>query len=189
MNMFRLSPRSCVLVLATGFIWLTLMSVRHITEYRGSGASAGAYFVRDPYCMIDPTCVSPLYKAGAPIETTHWEGSRWFGDGYDRLLVEPNGLYYLSPVNYAAFLALLAVGGAGAGFIRRAGARRNAVAALLTWTSVSIITWFGITASLSSPNQDATVWLAALFTWCMTAGLLLGAVKVGRASQRRYQRH
>lgn len=66
--------------------------------------TAAKIMQQDPYCLFDPTCVSPGLKSNTNPDgsTRHWEGFRVVGDP---LLVYGNPITMLALPNYVVFAA------------------------------------------------------------------------------------
>jgi hypothetical protein len=94
----------------------------------------------DPLCIVDPTCVSPLYKV-ANSNAQNWSGLAYWRLGWEREY--PQAAKALALPNYVIFM-LLAV--AATSFVvhrlthRRL--RRYALLGVFVWVTASAISWF-----------------------------------------------
>ena len=122
-------------------LWLAFVLVQgKLTDpcMEGSCHSFAAYERHDPFCIIDPTCVSPFYRDTLPT-IPHWEGVIVF----DGLSGWGNGRHVLALPNYIAFILV------GAGlviavvrYIRRPSVRRLALFAIYAWCTYTVMGWF-----------------------------------------------
>lgn len=122
----------------------------------------------DPFCIIDPVCVSPFYRSGYDgIES--WTGvNGWSLPGGqmpapgDRVLAIPN---------YIAYMLVIIVGILAARkYVSSLDKRRLLILALFTWTTMSEVYWF-IAASNINGGLTMTISLEAMVT--ITASLLM----------------
>jgi len=68
--------------------------------YAPSTCTAATVMRHDPYCVVDPTCVSWI---GRDARTLYWHGLAMVGDP---LLVGANPIALLSPSNYGLFVLI-----------------------------------------------------------------------------------
>jgi hypothetical protein len=109
---------------------------------------------RDPYCIVDPTCVSPLTMSDAASNSTappQWHG---LAVARDPLLISGNPVRMLALTNYAFFTALVAglLWGINAR-IRGRNLRRRLVLATATFCGLEIARWSGMTAVVASEAE------------------------------------
>jgi hypothetical protein len=93
---------------------------------------------RDPYCVVDPTCVSPFYQRSRDDLFPHWQGeatSLWdpsLGghEGYESIAVVNFGLFVLAVIVMVALLRFV-----------RTDVRFIAMLALLVWCLLEWARW------------------------------------------------
>jgi len=98
------------------------------------------YYRHDPYCIIDPACVSPLYKPYAS-GAQDWTGvSGWrLGEGQ----LPPPATRALALPNFAAFLAFMAAIRAVITFrVRSAVLARMLLFGVGTWIFLEVGRWY-----------------------------------------------
>jgi hypothetical protein len=176
----RLEIRECVVaasVVCVAWLGYWLLGSALLDQCRSSCSNATQYFERDPFCLIDPTCVSPLYRPYDPTPQ-HWVGSE-----ASRLSAgqEPStGWQSFAITNYVLFLLLM--GGAitvAQRRLRNPHARKTAVAAILMWCALEAMSWSLaiVSASRSSDRGLMTGAFAVLLT---TMSLLYAVARVTR---------
>jgi hypothetical protein len=147
----------------------------HPTTSVADPAPLWKFYLADPYCIIDATCVSSFYVPEQASYKNHWQGLAWLGDDYDRSFLQPNGLYYLAVPNYVAFLCLLF----GCALLvmrsRRAGVRRFGIAFLIAWASCDAISTVGYAASLTTTPRDAALGIMLLLLALSIASIAAAA--------------
>src|SRR5215471_10781441 len=118
------------------------------------------YSIHDPFCVFDPTCVSPFYNpTWSGGMAPHWDGLRWLNDP---LLIWGNPLTMLAPPNYMAFMAVASLAIAAAVRWAKAGYQRGLLlTTVFTWCTFEIIGWF-LTAAALVPGHNAAWVFGAL---------------------------
>lgn len=171
-----------LVIAATFVLWVGLVVARGVLRLpdTSSPAAPAAYFIRDPYCIVDPTCVSPFFSPSkASTSDTHWQGFGWMPADYDTAQINSSGLEYLSPINYLAFWLLMVLLSLGTRAIRNARRRSGAEVALFTWACLNVIPWFGAANPLGPMEGYGWVCYAAgALTLAMTEGSMLAAMRV-----------
>jgi hypothetical protein len=111
--------------------------------------SFSEYVKNDQFCALDPTCVSPFYKAGIPGV------QNWVDLQSARLPAgqqSPDGVHALAIPNYVLFMIVLAIIiGLVVKHVRRMRTRKLILTALFTWLSIEITFWF-VFAAISDRN-------------------------------------
>lgn len=122
----------------------------------------------DPFCIIDPVCVSPFYRSGYD-GVENWTGvNGWSLPGGqmpapgDRVLAIPNYVAYML-VSIVSILVTRK-------YVSSRQKRRLIILALFTWTIVSEAYWF-IAASNINGGLTMPILLEAMVT--ITASLLI----------------
>jgi hypothetical protein len=129
----------------------------------------------DPFCVIDPVCVSPFYRSRYD-GVEDWTGvNGWSLPGGqmpapgDRVLAIPN---------YIAYMLVVFVGVVGARkYVSSPQKRRLIILAFFAWTITSEVYWF-IAASNINGGLTMTIFLEAVVT-ITTSLLMLAAVAHG----------
>jgi hypothetical protein len=91
--------------------WLGVMELRGMqtSSCSNSCQTFTSYVRHDPYCVIDPACISPFYnpdwarKGTTPQFMPHWQGLAWLGEAG----TYGTGLHMLAIPNYIGFMLLL----------------------------------------------------------------------------------
>lgn len=159
-------------IIATVAIWFGVMQLRSIPDGWAGPCDATHSFasceLHDPYCIVDPVCMSPFYKptwtnADADLQSMpHWQGLVWLGESG----TYGTGLRMLAIPNYLIFMVLLC---AMVLFVQRRVSRPQLrhvlLAAVTAWLTLEILRWF---ATIS--NDDPTV---PFFNWELLGVLIL----------------
>ncbi len=141
----------------TAIIWMGFQVARRNAQAPCDMSSRCTVFLdylgRDPYCVVDPTCVSPFYNPDWESGAPHWQGFAWLDD---RLLSDGNGFDMLAPFNYILFMllaqALTVI------FVRRGGKYRAvAMLAILLWCLLEIVRWLVLVVDLEGLNSMITI--------------------------------
>jgi hypothetical protein len=104
----------------------------------------------DPYCIIDPACISPFYSSTwdqvgtDPQFMPHWQGLEWLGEAG----TYGTGLHMLAIPNYMLFMLSLCVIVLIIKRVARPSLRRFLLAAVTTWCIVEYCD--GLPLSLAS---------------------------------------
>jgi hypothetical protein len=166
-------PYLMALVL-TGCVWLGFFSLQdHMLapcDEVGRCTSFIDYSLHDPFCILDPTCVSPLYNPSWSGYAPHWQGLRWVTDP---LLVSGSGLTMLAIPNYLLFMLLATAAVVLVQRIHAPRYRRLALAVIFTWCALEVAGWSRTIVSLDPGQPIASFGTAAL--------LLLSASWLGAA--------
>lgn len=143
-----------------------------LAQCGGDCVTFGDYVSHDPLCAVDPTCISPFYKASEP-GVQDWVGL----DGWRLELGQFSapGSKALAPPNYLLFM--VATTSTMFYLVRRR--RRRSQAVLLIWCAFEVITWFGA-AALSDPTLDPVVVLEACMTLLVSLSWLAGVVHLAQ---------
>lgn len=96
------------------------------------------YAARDPYCIANPACVSPLYKPGWK-QVPSGQGLQWLPD---KTAAYGRGLRMLSPTNYVIFMLLLALAATlTARYIRRSKTYLFVSVGVVAWCLFESVGW------------------------------------------------
>ncbi len=103
--------------------------------------SIEAIYSRDPYCVVDPTCVSPYFSTtrhGAP-DVPDWQGMNTI---FDAMLVDYNPIRMLAPPNYLLFVGLcIAALYSASRCIRDRVRAQQVIAAIATFCALEFLRW------------------------------------------------
>jgi hypothetical protein len=142
------------------------------------------YSLHDPFCLIDPTCVSPFYNpAWSGGVAPHWQGLQWVTDP---LLISGNAVTMLAVPNYIVFMALASLLIViVARHVNAGRAQKEALTIVLAWSTLEIGSWFFRAAALD-PGQGASFVLTSSVLLLASMFLLGSAVNVSlRLAKRR----
>jgi hypothetical protein len=115
-------------------------------------ASFSEYEREDPVCIVDPSCVSLLYRYDGSGER-RWMGTHWWSLAEEQ--EAPPSWQALAPLNYLFFL-LLTVSLAVAASRRLAGhGQRLVLTALTAWSATAVCAW--IVAAAEQPSRGIVV--------------------------------
>jgi hypothetical protein len=154
-----------VVVLTVVIDWGLLNLRAALTASCPHGRQTFSTYVRcDPYCIVDPACMSPLYKPTwtDPRFAPHWQGLAWLGES----AAHGSGLRMLAIPNYLFFMLLLCA--TAVGIVWRVSwprLRRLFLTALTTWLILEVLRWLAIIS-----NYDLTV---PFFSWYLVFILTL----------------
>lgn len=155
-------------VVAALVVWVAgwMIQLPLLSACDGDCTTFGDYVGRDPFCAIDPTCISPLYNPQA-IGVQNWVGL----DGWRLELgqLPAPGDKALAPPNYALFMVI--VTGAVMYVVRHR--RRGVLAVLFVWCALQVTSWFVI-AALSDSTLNPVVVLEACLTLMVSLSWLAG---------------
>ena len=154
-----------VVVLLTSLIWLGSFYLRNhmLAPCANTGQCTTFldYSTHDPFCIFDPTCVSPLYNPARDSGyAVRWQGIRWVADP---LLISGSGLQMLAIPNCIAFFLL-----ATAAILKvtrqthSRGSRSLSLTAILTWCILEVTGWVVAIAALDPMEQLITPGAIAL---------------------------
>jgi hypothetical protein len=183
-----------VVAALTVLLWSGGIAIQtRLLDRCNTSCSSFADFERaDPLCIIDPTCVSPLYKPDKAAAQS-WTGLAYWRSGEHQ--GHPPVWKALALPNYAVFMAvMLALAVAVVHFGARVRARVLAVLAIFTWCLLSVTSWFIPSMNPDWPHVSYDTgspsgWLA-LAVLVFTLGLLVGAtVLTQRSLKTRARRH
>jgi hypothetical protein len=144
-----------IAVLFVGILWsaFTLSRyARHPYVLPGSEATSGQVRAKDPYCALDPTCVSIFDKdvLNEPVDANgqirHWQGMSLVADPQ---LVYINPLRLLALPNYFLFTTTCGVL-VGCAYLIRRSWRMPVIIAVSSWYSLELIRWAYSALKLSS---------------------------------------
>jgi hypothetical protein len=134
----------------------------------------GSYVQHDPYCAVDPVCVSPFYdpswvrRGVEPQNMPHWRGLAWLGESG----TYGTGLRMLSIPNYVGFMVLICgLATLVIWKVRRRLVRGVLLTALLAWLVVEVLRWFAVisdldpTVSWLNGELVATLAISMGFVW------------------------
>lgn len=177
-----------VTVLLTIGLWAGFMTARHSgglkTTYCGVDAlSAGpdctpSYLIRrDPYCIVDPVCVSPSFDESAYL---YGQGIAIVGDpamvtSPIRMLAIPNLCFFLTAFSAIAWLTLL--------IPAKTQACRLIVTAILAWYTLEVCRWFEALWRFSSLAGGGNFLLQPL-NYCIFLLLLMPCLVVYWSARR-----
>jgi hypothetical protein len=116
--------------------------------------SFGAYEAHDPFCIVDPTCVSPFYRQAT--EATHyWQGPL----ALNSALMYGKGFRELALPNYAAFLVLgMSLAGWSQSLLRRHRTLRTlAIVSICSWSVFEIAGWSAVISSIDPMTRGSTL--------------------------------
>lgn len=137
------------------------------------------YSMHDPFCILEPTCVSPFYNPSWSGGAPHWQGLRWIDDS---LLISGSGLTMLAIPNLILF-ALLATAAIVVATLRvDAGRRRNlAITAISTWCILEVAGWIATVGSLDPEQHTFTLGTAMLLliaaSWLGCSAYIAGRIQ------------
>jgi hypothetical protein len=150
-----------IVVLATALFWAALFYIRLpiikqcvvAESMSDSDCTPFQILSHDPYCIIDPVCVSPFYRASADEMVPRWQGT--VTNLLDPSLGGHGGYQAFALVNFALF-TLLTVGVAyllkiGQGKHFRWLAFGLCVWVFLEWTRWAFVTWM-MTGDFTNEN-------------------------------------
>lgn len=153
-------------VIATTLIWFGVMDFRatQYADWTGPCQNANRTLSQcarhDPYCVVDPACMSPFYKPTytrrgiTPQFMPHWQGLYWLGEAG----TYGTGPNMLAIPNYALFMLLLCITVVVVEWrTSRPGIRRILVTGVTTWLVLEVLRWFTVISSV-----DPTV---PFFNW------------------------
>jgi hypothetical protein len=178
------TPATVVLtvIMVLGFWRLDKVLVASCDMTCGSFAE---YERRDPLCVVDPTCVSPLYNP-ARGGVQRWDGAEWYSLPLEQEL--PSRAQVFAPPNCLALMAFLVTLVFG---VERLGAsmrwRRTFYVCVVSAVVVQVSLWFDyiddLRISAIQPTHDlALIWEACTVVW-ISGIAVLAASKGGRASR------
>jgi hypothetical protein len=129
----------------------------------------------DPFCIIDPVCVSPFYRSTYD-GVENWTGvNGWSLPGGQ---MPASGDRVLAIPNYIAYMLVMIAGIFGARkYVPSFHKRRLVILALFTWTTTSEVYWFIAAANING-GFTAPIFLEAVVTITVSL-LILGAVARG----------
>ena len=108
------------------------------------------YESREPFCIIDPACVSPFYKPSA-IGIQNWAGSESWNLGMGQYPAPSTST--LAVPNYVLFLLLaIAVVTLIERRVNQRKRRKLALTAVFVWCTFEVISWFVVAGSGSTLN-------------------------------------
>lgn len=170
--------------LATVIVWVAFTSLRGVVADHQPSLSPASYYARDPYCLVDPTCVSPLYRPpGVAVngDYAHWEGLWWINP-LDPLLTAPSSLYLFALPNYVFFVLLMsAISYLAARYIRNHFYYRLLLTALVTWCVTEAAAW-SLTLGAADPQLgNIALFAFGVVTLAVTIQATRGASQWGRS--------
>lgn len=176
-----------LVVVATALLWWGLLSLRFSgAASTGTNESFSTYVWHDPYCIVDPACMSPFHKStdGLPIDDLsaipHWQGFEWLGQqgalgiGLEALAI-PNLVLFV--VVLAALILLLEWR------IHKRRLERLLFVAIVSWLVLEVFRWFA-DISYSDPSVSLVNW-ESVSVLVVAVGILLAV----RATARRLLAH
>jgi hypothetical protein len=175
---------SLLAALTTSVVWLAFMLgsgvvYRPDPDCAAASCSGGALIARNPYCLIDPTCASPMLKAGYDQQhrfVGRWQGLAWvanFGD--PTWIVAPQNLTETFSIpNFMLFAALYTIAITVLNRLRRPAVRQFSIACCMTWYGLEVARWFGTYRVLSDQYGMSTY--AEPLTYAVAVGALLPLV-------------
>lgn len=173
--------RYVLVVLLTAGIWAGFLTLRGalVESCHDNCQTFAAYARHDPYCAIDPACMSPLYRPGwtrngtDPQFMPHWQGLAWL----DGLGTYDSGLHMLAVPNYVFFMLLLcAVVVIAERKITSPGVRRLVLTVIVTWFVLEAVRWF---ADISYVDPTVPFFNWELFVTLAVSLLTLWGTGVG----------
>jgi hypothetical protein len=173
----------------TVILWVVLVSCRHGVDARVSCGSTALpechlsrIYGRDPYCLVDPVCVSPFFTlAGGPRGSGSgvpaWQGIYVLSDP---LLVDYDPLLMVALPNFVVFALLWAVALYAIHQIRSPGVRSYLALSLCLFYALEGTRWMFTlvrlsqqTSYTSTASSAATYAVATLFATPLIAGVLI----------------
>ncbi len=153
--------------------------VRPYTE-----CTVGRVIRRDPYCLVDPTCVSPFFN-----DTPRSDGSPYPWQGFsilnDPLLVTSDPIAMLALPNYGLFTLLYLLTLAAIVRVTQPGNwRRMLIVALLAWCILEVIRWLYSVRQLAYAMNDSLGLTSTVLSASLLLPILFGTVIVLTTSKR-----
>lgn len=170
-----------LVVLFVAGAWVGLLALRGtlVESCNGNCQTFATYVRHDPYCAIDPACISPFYAPvrtsaeTSPQSTPRWQGLAWLaGSGtYD------TGLHMLAVPNYIFFMVLLGTVTTIVEWrVANPTSRGLLLAGVTTWLLLDVMRWFAEVANVD-PTVPFLNWelvitltISLLMLWGMTRG-------------------
>ncbi len=173
-----------IIALTIGAWYLSLaLQIRLIDRCNVQCFTFSDYERVDPLCIIDPTCVSPLYNPHT-LSPQPWTGLAYWGFGWGEPK-HPSIATALAIPNYVLFTLLAALTAAATSrWVKRTDLRHGILLAIFVWCILSATSWFipamnpGWSRASYNPGTQP-LWLA-LTVPGMTLLVVASAAVIGR---------